>query len=92
MGKLLAAFAGLLGLAWWRKRAERPAADDPAAGLRAKLAEARETEPAVAAHEPVPDDPAQEPEPPAEPPDVESRRRDVHERARAAMDDLSPGE
>jgi hypothetical protein len=44
--KLLAAFVGLLGFAWWRKRREPAApAADPAEELRAKLAEQRDTGP-----------------------------------------------
>ena len=74
MKKLLAAFFGLIGIAWWRRRAEEPQGPDPADELRAKLAETREPEPQAA------------PEPEA---DVESRRSDVHDRARQAIDDLS---
>ncbi|MES1247962.1 MAG: hypothetical protein ABUS54_09850, partial [Actinomycetota bacterium] len=67
MKKLLAAFLGLIGVAWLRQRAEhRPAAPqpDPAQELRAKLAEQRDPEP----------EPEPEPEPQA---DVESRRSEV---------------
>jgi len=84
--KLLAAFFGLLGLAWWRKRAEQPR-EDTADALRAKLAEQRPQEPPPAEPEPEPEPEAEpEPEPQA---DVETRRHDVHDRARAAIDDLA---
>jgi hypothetical protein len=83
MKKLLAAFVGLIGIAWLRKRAEQPPAADPADELRAKLAEQRDPEP-----EP-------EPEPEGETGaqgDVESRRSEVHDRARQAIEDLSTPE
>jgi hypothetical protein len=77
-------------MAWWqrRRRHVEPVASqpddlgpDPAAELRAKLAENRAAED----DEPPIDDPAPE----RSPLDPESRRQDVHDRARAAMDDLS---
>ena len=79
MKRALAALAGILGIAWWRRRKHEPPAQpaeaDPAEELRAKLAASREPEP--------------EPEAPA---DVADRRQDVHARARAAIDELTPGE
>jgi len=80
--RLLAALAGILGIAWLRRRKQAPAAPavDPAEELRAKLAAQREPEP-----EP-------EPEPAEQPADVAARRQDVHDRARAAIDELSTGE
>ena len=83
MKRLLAAFAGVLGIAWLRSRQAAPApAADPADDLRAKLAEAREAaddrDEFEAGETPV-----------DEVPDVDARRRDVHDRARAAMDDLA---
>jgi broad specificity phosphatase PhoE len=79
--KLLAAFLGVLGFAWWRKRREAPAvpSPDPAEELRAKLAEQRDAEPEAG------------PEPEA-PQDVAERRSDVHDRARRAMEDLATPE
>lgn len=79
MRKLLAALAGLLGIAWLRRRTSAPPQPqvDHAAELRAKLAQNRvETR-------------APEPEP-AEEQDVEARRRAVHERARRQIDELDP--
>jgi DNA-directed RNA polymerase specialized sigma24 family protein len=78
--RLLAALAGILGIAWLRRRRHEPEqAPDPADELRAKLAETRVADP--------------EPEPePEEPADVAARRQDVHDRARAAIDELSAGE
>ncbi len=77
MKRLLALVLGGLGLRAFLKRRAKPApaaAPSPeAADLRAKLAEARTSEP--------------ESQPGAEP-DVESRRADVHERARQAIDEL----
>ena len=80
MKRLLAALAGILGIAWLRRRKQAPAAPavDPAEELRAKLAAQREPEP--------------EPEPAEQPADVAARRQDVHDRARAAIDELSTGE
>lgn len=81
MKRALAALAGILGIAWWRRRKHEPPAQappaDPAEELRAKLAASREPEPEA------------EPETPA---DVADRRQDVHARARAAIDELTPGE
>jgi hypothetical protein len=83
--RLLAAAAGILGIAWLgrRRAATAPApAADPAADLRAKLAEARvaadDREEFEAGEKPV-----------DEAPDVADRRRAVHDRARAAIDELS---
>ena len=84
MKRLLAALAGLLGLAWWRSRPKPAAPDhapDPADALRARLAEARladDREEFEAGEKPVDEVPD----------DVEARRRDVHERARREIDDL----
>lgn len=77
MKRLLAALAGILGVAWWRRRTAPPPGPDPADALRAKLAEAREQEPEPA-DEPAADAPA----------GVDERRRDVHERARRQIDEL----
>lgn len=84
MKRVVAALAGILGIAWLRRRTTTPApaGADPAADLRAKLAQAREAE----------DDREQfeaGETPVDEAPDVADRRRDVHDRARAAIDDLS---
>ena len=84
MKRALAAFAGILGIAWLRRHSAPPAVD-PADDLRAKLAEARDAagdrEDFEAGETPVDEAP--------DPGDVETRRRDVHDRARAAMDDLA---
>ena len=83
MKRLLAALAGILGIAWLRNRSAAPASD-PAADLRAKLAAAREAddraefEAGETAVDEVPD-----------PESVTDRRREVHDRARSAIDDLS---
>jgi hypothetical protein len=77
---LLAALAGLLGLAWWRRRAQT-ATPDPADELRARLAEAREADDRdefEAGEKPVDQVPD----------DVDTRRRDVHERTRRQIDEL----
>ena len=89
MKKRLAAFFGLVGLAWWRRRAEQPpAGPDPAEELRSKLAEARE-----AADAQQEDSAAEQAVDEADVPDVQARRSEVHDRARQAIDDLSnPGE
>jgi hypothetical protein len=81
--RLLAAAAGILGIAWLGRRRAAPApAADPAADLRARLAEARvaadDREEFEAGEKPV-----------DEAPDVADRRRAVHDRARAAIDELS---
>ena len=71
----LAGFAG--GAAVYRLFRRRPrvaAPADPAAELKAKLAEARATEEA--------------PEPAPAEAGVEERRRSVHDRARAAIDEM----
>ena len=90
MRRFLAWVAGLAGgAALWRAfRRERqplPAAEpDPAAELKARLAEARaadDRDEAEAGETTV--DAAPDP-----PPDVESRRRSVHEQARAALDEM----
>jgi hypothetical protein len=85
--RLLAALAGLLGIAWWRNRtrplpALRP---DPADELRARLAQARDADDR---------DEFESGEKPIDeiPDDVETRRRSVHDRARAAADELTPEE
>ena len=86
MKRLLALVAGGLGLRALLRRRSRPAlSPSPAEDLRAKLAQAKEAEPAAApAAEPQP-----EPEPePAQPETVEDRRADVHAKARQAIDDL----
>jgi hypothetical protein len=93
--RLLAALAGLVGIAWWRNRprplpalAPQPdPAADRAEELRAKLAQARDAddrEEFEAGETPVDEAVSAE--------DVETRRRSVHDRARAARDDLSPPE
>ena len=87
MKRLLAVFLGGLGAGafWRRKRRDAPLelGHDPAAELRARLAESK-----AAADEEPPDD--EQPIAAAErsPLDPDSRRRDVHERARAAADEL----
>jgi len=82
MKRLLAAAAGLLGIAWWKRRATQPPSQPaPADELRAKLAEARasdDREEFEAGETPV-DEVVD---------DVESRRSAVHERARQHTDDL----
>lgn len=91
MKRLLAALAGILGIAWLRRRNAQPTAPpgpDPADELRSKLAQARE------AAEARPEDDAGETpiDEAPDPGDVATRRQDVHDRARAAIDDLSSGE
>ena len=86
MKRLLAAAAGLLGIAWVKRRAARPAPaperrPDPADELRAKLAEARESDDRdefEAGETPVNEVVD----------DVETRRSAVHERARQHTQDL----
>jgi hypothetical protein len=78
--RVLAALAGIVGIAWLKRR--RADEGDPADELRAKLAETRETAAAQA------EDQAGE-LPVDEVPDVEDRRREVHERARQRIEDLS---
>jgi hypothetical protein len=74
MKRLLALFAGLLGLRALLRRRLPAAGGPPVEELRAKLAESKaEPEP-----DPVPE--------PAE--GVDARRADVHERARRAIDEL----
>ena len=83
----------LLGAAaFWRRRqqrkavAELPAPEsgaDPADELRAKLAESRATENAVA-----PDEPVAAADAAASPLDPETRRKSVHDRTRASIDEL----
>lgn len=80
MKRVLAALAGIAGIAWLKRR--KPEAGDPAGELRAKLAETRETAAAQA------EDHAAE-LPVDEVPDVDDRRREVHERARQRIDELS---
>ena len=85
----------LLGAAaFWRTRRKRKAAaelpasengPDPAGELRAKLAESRATENAVAPDEPSPVAVA---DAEASPLDPEVRRKSVHDRARASIDEL----
>ena len=80
MKRVLAALAGIVGIAWLKRRKQEQG--DPADELRAKLAETRETAAAqtedAAAETPV-----------DEVPDVDDRRREVHERARQRIDELS---
>jgi hypothetical protein len=83
--RLLAWLAGAAGgLAAYRAATRRtnepaPAVElDPAAELRAKLAQARGAEPEAPATDPEPD-----PEP-----DADTRRRAVHEGARATLDEM----
>jgi hypothetical protein len=70
-----------IGVFWRRLRrhaSEDEAGADPAAELRAKLAETKAV-----------DEPEQQPDAPAvEAPDPLARRQAVHDRARAAMDEL----
>jgi len=81
MKRLLALLAGGLGAgAFWRRlrrgSAARGGASDPAAELRAKLAERKASAPELAeAPEAMALDPA-------------SRRRAIHERARGSIDEL----
>jgi hypothetical protein len=91
-GLLLAVVAGLGLMAWWqrRRRQVEPAAappedlgPDPAAELRAKLAENRDADDDEDAAEEEPSSPGRSPL------DPEARRQDVHDRARASIDDLS---
>jgi hypothetical protein len=81
--RLAAALAGIAGIAWLKRRRTAEPASDPAADLRAKIAEARDA---------VDDrDAFESGEKPVDevPDDVGTRRSDVHDRARAAMDELS---
>jgi hypothetical protein len=83
--RLLAALAGILGIAWLRNRSKPAPAvpqPDPAEELRAKLAETRVDDPAPQ----IETGPAPEVAPQG---DVATRRQDVHERARAATKDLA---
>ena len=85
----------LLGAAaFWRTRRKRKAAVEPPASgsgpepaeeLRAKLAESRAAENAVAPDEPAPVAPG---DAEASPLDPEVRRKSVHDRARASIDEL----
>jgi hypothetical protein len=78
MKRLLALFAGGLGLSALLRRRSRPAlSPSPAEDLRAKLEAAK-----------APEAPPTEPEPEATPADVASRRADVQARARQAIDEL----
>ena len=83
MKVLLVMVTGGLGFGlFWRRLRRRPqeaSGEDPAAALRAKLAESRE----------VADDAPADPEPEnAVSIDPASRRQAVHDRARGAIDDL----
>ena len=83
----------LLGAAaFWRTHKKKqavaelaaaPGGADPAVELRAKLAESRATENAVA-----PDEPAPVADADASPLDPETRRKSLHGRARASIDEL----
>lgn len=103
--RALALIAGALGLGALRRALRRGRPEvDPAAGLRAKLDEARRTpappvpeEPVetgavedspVAAAEPAPVPETAETEADPGKPDVDRRREDVHARARRAIDEL----
>ena len=85
---------GLAAYRWLRRRPrvaaepmpEPPPAEDPAAELRAKLAESRTAEPVVA--DEAPPEPVAEEEPAADPESPEDRRRRVHEEGRAALDEM----
>ena len=88
---MVAATGVLGGLAFWRRRRRKAAeaqsldaGPDPAAELRARLAESR----AVDEGEPRTDEPIAA-EPDSSPLDPEVRRRSVHERTRASIDELS---
>ncbi len=95
MKGLVVLLVGGLGFgAFWRRLRQRPAVDtpsfDPAAELRAKLAESK----AAAGDESVgqeaaPAEPVLEP-PPSEPQEADTaeRRRAIHDRARGAIDEL----
>jgi hypothetical protein len=95
--RLLALLAGGLGLrAVLRRRKEPALGSSPAAGLRAKLDEARAVSPEP---EPVAEEAPPEPAPASEvdaapgqdvPPgqDEDARRADVHARARHAIEEL----
>ena len=86
MDRRLGALAGILGFTWWRSRKKRavlsPPPPDPAAELRARLAEARDADDR--------DEFESGEKPVDEAADVETKRREAHDRARAAMDDLRP--
>jgi hypothetical protein len=90
MDRRFTALAGILGFTWWRSRKKRavlappppPQQPDPADELRAKLADARDSDDR--------DEFESGEKPVDEAPDVEAKRRDAHDRARAAMDDLRP--
>lgn len=98
MKRAVAALAGIAGIAWFRRR--KPQGPDPAAELKAKLAEAREADDRdefEAGEKPVDAavsiggeaaDARPEDSAAASGDDVDTRRRDVHDRARAAIDDL----
>ena len=81
MKRLLAAAAGVLGIAWLRRRKHQDA-PDPADELRSKLAQARaadDRDEFEAGEKPVDEAPD---------PDVDARRREVHERARRQIDEI----
>jgi hypothetical protein len=85
MRRLVVFVAGGLGIGvFWRRLRRRGGEDeataDPAAELRAKLAETKAS--TVEEPEPQPDAPE------VEAPDPLARRQAVHDRARAAMDEL----
>jgi hypothetical protein len=91
MKRLLALFAGGLGLGALLRRRGRPAlSPSHAEDLRAKLEAAKvpDAAPKAAEHE----EPAPEETPLDEAPDVASRRADVQARARQAIDELGEPE
>jgi hypothetical protein len=95
--------SGVVAYRFWRRHHAAEAApepeapaepDDRAEELRAKLAETREAEPAVA-EAPVEEPSAAEQvepeaEEPAEPESPDERRSRVHEEGRAALDEMKP--
>jgi hypothetical protein len=92
---LVVGLTSLLGAAaFWRTHRKKQAAGepppapsgaDPAGELRAKLAESRATENAVAPDEPSPVAVA---DAEASPLDPETRRKSLHDRARVSIDEL----
>jgi hypothetical protein len=92
---LVVGITSVLGAAaFWRRHQKQKVAPelspagggaDPAEELRARLAESRATENAVAPDEPAPLAAA---DADASPLDPEARRKNVHDRARASIDEL----
>ena len=95
MGRLLTGLGGALGLAWlWRflrreQAAQRVEQPDPAAELRAKLEQARETPDDRDEFDASEGQPLDEAERPLS---LDERRRAIHEKAQQALGEMNrPG-